>query len=120
MKRKNITAAVALVVFLAIAISLGAHHQKEANRVACIETLRLIDSATARWEIERYGGSIATIDKLVPTNVIPTWNDIALYGSRNWVGLDPYPPRCPSGGTYTLKRFPEIPTCSIPGHVLEP
>ena len=47
----------------------------------------------------------------------PAWEDIRQYLSR--CGGDDTPiPTCPSGGTYTLGRMDQKPTCSIRGHRL--
>lgn len=126
MKRKVLIAVIALAIILAIAIPWSAHYRAEANRTACIYRLRQIDGAKGQWALEHLSPSATsisreTLDKIAPSNVVPTWDDIAYYGGRqspDWG--DHYPPRCPSGGTYSINRVADLPTCSFPGHVLTP
>jgi hypothetical protein len=77
---------------------------------SCINGLRIIDGAKQQWALEHHADS----------NAVPTWDDIRPYcnASRekdlNWL-------RCPAGGTYTIGRTSDLPTCSIGGrgHSLE-
>jgi hypothetical protein len=69
---------------------------------ACINQLRQIDGAMQQWALEYKK----------PANAIPTEKDIAPYLKGNMV------PKCPGGGVYTIRSVAEVPTCSIPGHVL--
>jgi hypothetical protein len=71
---------------------------------ACINKLRQLDGAKQQWALE-HEASI--------TNVV-TWRDIAPYlrpgpSGRLW---------CPNGGSYTLGRVCDPPTCSIKAHRL--
>jgi chromosome segregation ATPase len=82
---------------------------QEANAVlarnACINNLRQIDAAKQQWALE----------KNKPAEAIPTLQDIAPYIKLDANGNIP---GCPAGGTYTLNAVGELPSCSIPGHVL--
>jgi hypothetical protein len=64
---------------------------------ACLNNLREIDAAKNQWKIE----------KGKTTNDSPTWDDIRPYISRTIV--------CPQGGTYSIGKIGEPPTCSIGG-----
>jgi hypothetical protein len=82
---------------------------QEANAVlernACINNLRQIDAAKQQWALEKNKTEAA----------VPTVQDIAPYLKLDANGNIP---GCPSGGTYTLNAVGELPSCSIPGHVL--
>jgi hypothetical protein len=67
----------------------------------CINNLRQIEGAKARWAIAARKGD----------NDTPSMTDIAQY-IRGGV------PNCPAGGVYTLGPVAESPRCSIVGHVL--
>ena len=73
-----------------------------AERNACINNLRQIDAAKQQWALENRKTAEA----------IPTVQDIAPYLPGGVL------PTCPSGGTYTLNAVGELPSCSIPSHVL--
>jgi chromosome segregation ATPase len=73
---------------------------------ACINNLRLIDSAKQQWAIE---------NKRQLTDT-PTMDDLLPYfgpGPNNTNA-----PSCPDAGVYTIGPGSEKPTCSIAGHVL--
>ncbi len=72
------------------------------QRDACINNLRQIDGAKNEWALEK--------GKANGTPV--TAADIAPYLQGGAL------PKCPGGGTYTIGKIGEKPTCSIPGHVL--
>ena len=82
---------------------------QEANAVvernACINNLRMLDAAKQQWALE----------KSKTADAIPTVQDIMPYLKLDANGNIP---ACPSGGTYTLNAVGELPSCSIPGHVL--
>jgi hypothetical protein len=86
---------------------------------ACFNNLRQIDSAKNQWALEHNAKS----------NDIITINDIRPYIERernnSFIKLDAKGnlPKCPSGGTYTIGKIGEPPTCSLgttvdPPHVL--
>jgi hypothetical protein len=64
---------------------------------ACVNNLRQIESAKKQWVLENSKG----------TNDAPTTVEIAAYLKNNQL------PACPKGGTYTVGRVNEDPTCSI-------
>ena len=69
---------------------------------ACVDNLRELATCKEQWA-RQYGKT---------SNDIPTWNDIRVFTKVTLV--------CPEGGTYTLGRLGESPTCSVggPGHTL--
>ena len=69
---------------------------------SCRANLRQMASAKRTWALERNK----------TTNDIPVWSDIGPY-------LKAVPLECPRGGTYTLGRAGQVPTCSAPGHTIE-
>lgn len=87
----------------AIAIPNFVKARKTAQMNACINNLRLIDSAKQEWQLEK--GKDATAK--------PMQADIAPYLGRNQMM-----PTCPAGGTYEINSTNEVPTCTIPDHVL--
>jgi hypothetical protein len=73
---------------------------------ACNNNLRQIDGAKQQWMVEQHK----------TTNDLPTWDDMREYiGGRGTTGQVI---TCPAGGTYTLGRVGEKPTCSIGRHRL--
>jgi hypothetical protein len=70
----------------------------------CIYNLRLIDGAKQTWALEMGKQGTDT----------PSWSDIQPYLNR---GTNAAIPTCPSGGTYTIGKISERPTCSVEGHV---
>jgi methyl-accepting chemotaxis protein len=79
----------------------SAEQTEAAQRNACINNLREIYAAKQEWALENN----KTIGDL------PTAQDLAPYLPNGF-------PVCPSGGTYTIGAVGQLPTCSIPGHVL--
>jgi len=75
------------------------------QRNACINNLRQIDAAKNEWALEKgkANGAPVTEDDIKPY--------IKLDANGNL-------PKCPTGGTYTIGKVGEKPTCSISGHVL--
>jgi hypothetical protein len=68
------------------------------NTIQCASNLRTIRAIKANWV--RQGAD---------TNATPTWDDLAQF-------LRHGAPTCPDGGTYTLGKAGEAPTCSIAAH----
>jgi hypothetical protein len=68
---------------------------------SCITRLKIIEGSKATWSIEHSKN----------TNDVISWDDIRPY-------LGKAIPVCPAGGTYTLGRLSEPPTCTIPEHKL--
>ena len=85
-----------------LAVGVPNFIRARATRAAapCINNLRIIDAAKNEWALE--------IGKT--TNNAPTWDDVRPYlpDSRSHSI-----PVCPDGGTYTLGRVGEPPTCSL-------
>lgn len=69
---------------------------------ACINNLRQMDGAKQQWALEN-----KKTDQSVPTE-----KEVADYLK------DSLFPKCPAGGTYSIKAVNADPTCSIPGHQL--
>ena len=89
-------------------VTLSAAQQQQAHleQVAAEnQQVRQFDAAKQQWALEHN----KTADAL------PTEQDIAPYIKLDANG---YLPKCPSGGTYTLNAVGELPSCSVPGHVL--
>jgi outer membrane lipoprotein-sorting protein len=78
---------------------------EESQRNACINNLRQIDAAKNQWALEnnKKAGTVVTEDDVKPY--------IKLDADGNL-------PKCPSGGTYTIGKVGEKPTCSTAGHFL--
>jgi hypothetical protein len=73
----------------------------------CINNLRLIDMAKQDWASDTHHG----------TNDVPSVEDLTPYLNHGEF------PKCPAGGTYTIGKVGEPPTCSlgtnvVPAHVL--
>jgi DNA repair exonuclease SbcCD ATPase subunit len=93
----------------ASAAALQASEEKHVTAInamnACINNLRIIDSAKAQWALENHKQNTDT----------PTMDDLRPYIGRGPNGVLP---TCPDGGAYTLGAVGEKPTCSTPTHVL--
>jgi sensor domain CHASE-containing protein len=74
---------------------------------ACLNNLRLFDSAKQQWALERSK----------TTNDYPTWDDMRAYLGR---GSNGQLPECPIHGVYRLGRVGEKTSCSIHGTVQDP
>ena len=72
------------------------------QRNQCIANLRLIYAAKQAWALEK---------NKTDTDV-PTEQDLLPYIKGGTF------PVCPSGGAYTIGSVGQVPTCSVPGHVL--
>jgi hypothetical protein len=77
---------------------------------ACINNMRQIEAAKNEWALENG----------ISNDVTVTENDITPYIQLN--SNSSIPP-CPSGGTYTIGKVRDLPTCSLgtnvnPPHVL--
>lgn len=92
-----------IALLFAIAIPNFVKARNTAQMNACINNLRLIDSAKQQWALEKGKDSTA----------MPTQDDIQPY-----LGRDHIMPNCPAGGAYDIKSLQVMPTCTIPDHVL--
>lgn len=72
------------------------------QRNVCINNLRQIDAAKNQFALEK---GKANGDPVTEADITPYLRGGVL-------------PKCPSGGTYTIGKVGENPTCSIPGHEL--
>lgn len=81
-----------------------AREKAAAQRNACIANLRLIYAAKQAWALEKNKTDTDT----------PTEQDLLPYIKGGAF------PTCPSGGVYTIGAVGQTPTCSVPGHVLQP
>jgi general secretion pathway protein G len=103
-----IIALVGVFVFIALPSFIKARSTSSQN--ACINNLRQIEAAKNEWALENS-----------KTNgVVATENDIKPYIKLDSKGNIP---KCPQGGTYTIGKVGENPTCSLgttvaPAHVL--
>ena len=68
----------------------------------CRATLHRIEGAMRLWALEN-----RQLNSAMPT-------DADLFGPGRYL---PEKPKCPSGGTYTLRAVEDAPRCSVPGHV---
>jgi len=80
----------------------AAEQDPNAQRDGCINNLRQIDAAKQQWGLENNKTAEAMP---VATDILPYLKDKTA-------------PICPAGGTYTINALNQVPTCSIPGHVL--
>ena len=101
----NLLAASAVVpaVLAAMVLPATAKAKERAQRITCLNNMRMIQAAKNQW----------AMDKRKPASAVPQWEDIQPYLGRGRGTL-----RCASGGEYTVNAVGEMPTCSIPGHVL--
>lgn len=88
----------------AIAIPNFVKARDTAQRNACVNNLRQVDSAKQQWALEH--------DKA--DDAMPSPADLDKYLRVGFHGL-----QCPKGGSYEINVVGEPPTCSIPGHELE-
>jgi len=91
-------------VLAALAIPNFVKARTAAQVKTCITNLRKIDAAKQQWALEEKKGE----------NAIPVSADVVPYLKGNAL------PRCPSGGTYSLRRVSRNPTCTRyqTGHTL--
>ena len=103
-----ITAVFAIVV-LAVVIPAFIRVKPTSAAFPCINNLRQIEVAKSQWALENSKS----------TNDVATWNDLRPYFPARWTNGMPI---CPDGGSYTIGRVGESPTCSLgdkePGHKL--
>lgn len=88
----------------AIAIPNFQKARATAQENACINNLRQIEAAKNEWALEK--------DK--DGGAVPAESDLTPYLDKNKF------PVCPAGGTYIIGAVTNAPTCSVPGHRLEP
>ena len=91
-----------ILIMAAIAIPNFVEARTTSQENACINNLRMIDSAKAQWALEK---SKKDADQ-------PTAEDLKAYLNHDQF------PHCPAGGEYTIGTVGEKPKCSISGHEL--
>jgi hypothetical protein len=91
------------VASLAYMIATKPRARETSATAKCLNNLRQIDAAKQQW----------AADHKSQTDRVLSWEDIRLYvGIR---GNREFPPRCQLGGSYTIGRATDEPTCSIGG-----
>jgi prepilin-type N-terminal cleavage/methylation domain-containing protein len=85
-------------VLLAIAVPQFMKSREGANARACQHNLKQILGSKERWGMENNKSATDT----------PDWPDLAPFFVRSQVD-------CPAGGSYTIGRMDQIPTCDIGG-----
>jgi len=91
---------VAIIGLLAaIAIPNFVKARETAQKNACYNNMRMIDSAKHQWALENKQSSSAT----------PTSADLSPYIRGGF-------PSCPANGTYTIGNMTTLPSCSITTH----
>jgi hypothetical protein len=95
----SIIIAIVVAVIFVVCIRNFLIARSETASAPCINYLRQIDAAKNQW----------MLDKGKTTNDVPKWDDILPYLRK------PEIPKCPDGGTYTIGRIGQPPTCSIGG-----
>lgn len=97
-------AAIALAIVVPRAIRLRA----ATAAYTCIGNLQAVSGAKSQWAVEYDADS----------NAAPSWYDLRDYLADFWSPAGFQEPRCPCGGTYTIGRVADAPTCSFPKHSL--
>jgi competence protein ComGC len=94
------------IVFIPLMMAIAIPNFVKARQIsmqnACINNLRVVQSAKQEWALENQK----------PNDATPTENDLTPYLPNHQM------PVCPAGGTYTIGNVTNSPTCSIPGHEL--
>jgi len=76
--------------------------KERAHKIQCLNNLRRIDGAKQVWALQNKDATNA-----------PTMQDLSAFLKGNVSTL-----QCPAGGTYSINKIGEPPTCSIPSHEL--
>jgi len=99
---------VAIIGLLAaIAIPNFVKARTTAQKNACINNLRQIDGAIQQWALENNKSGSAGV----------TSTEVKPYLGRGTGGEWP---TCPAGGVYNVSTVNSKPTCTQPGHTLDP
>lgn len=85
----------------AIALPNFLKARETAQQKICINNLRRIDGAKQVWAFQNHKD----------TNSTPTMQDLNPFLKGNVTSL-----RCPAGGTYSINKIGDTPTCSISSH----
>jgi hypothetical protein len=105
-KLAPVLSAIACLAILSVGVAAFVRARNTTASKSCINNLRQLDGVKGQWAFEH--------DKT--TNDIPTWAD--LVGPSSYMREMPV---CSHGGTYSLERIADSPTCSIggPNHTLQ-
>jgi competence protein ComGC len=90
-------------VLVAMAIPNVIKARDTAQKNACINNLRVIDTAKQQW----------ALDNSKSADDVPTAQDLDKYIPGGYAHL-----HCKRDGEYVIGKVSEAPTCSIPGHEL--
>lgn len=96
-------AVIMIPLMMAIAIPNFVKARDTSMQNACINNLRIIDSAKQQWALENNKKE----------SDAPTAQDISPYIKGGFESL-----HCPAGGTYTIGAVTNPPTCTVSGHAL--
>jgi hypothetical protein len=104
-RTKLIITAASCIAILAVAAGIARWTELRAQESQryCVNLLRQLDGAKQQWALETKASPDAE----------PTWDHIRNYFKS---AAPPSWAHCPSGGTYTLGRIRELPSCSIDKH----
>ena len=94
---------IAAIIGVAYAVDYYTKANQPSAKDPCLANLLQLSGAKDTWAVENRG----------TTNDSPVWTDL--------IGHDKYlrdQPTCYKGGTYTLGRVGEKPTCTVAGHAL--
>ena len=106
-----IASAAACVAVLGVGVAVVVRARNTSASNACVTNLRQLDGVKETW----------ALDNSKTTNDVPIWEAIRPYLPQREQEAKPIGPVCPQGGTYSLRRVGERPTCSLggPGHTLK-
>src|SRR5580765_2171746 len=91
--------AIFICLFIGVVLFIVARtHREPALRNCCVCNLILLDGSKQQWALDHHKTNSDT----------PTWADLKAYLCRT--DEDEFP-KCPQGGTYTLRTVEEKPTC---------
>ncbi len=117
-KAATFTIGLSVIGLLTGATGAFSRYGGEEERNQCHYNLRCIDSAKRLWAFDTIRKTNPTLSgigfEIIETNQIagkiPTVKEIGAYLNVDIM------PRCPSGGTYTMGRVLDPPTCSFHDH----
>lgn len=91
-------------LLVGIAVPNFIKHRNSVRVKACMDNLRVLDSAKAQWGIEERKSA----------TIVPTATELSTYLR------DARLPECPANGTYRLRSLAKTPVCSLSpeGHTL--
>jgi hypothetical protein len=98
-----ILAPIAVVGLIAVGVAHLGSLRAQAALDKCVSILRTINGCKQQWALE----SKADADAL------PNWDDLRPYVKE---AVPPHWAHCPGGGSYTIGRMSEFPSCSIAPH----